>query len=452
MRVLLISTYELGHQPIHVASAAQALRARGHQVRCVDTSRDPWNPAEIDNVDVVAISVPMYTAMRLALDIARTIRTRRSVLPICLYGLYAGVARDTTLGPFADRLIAGEYETALCDWIDGHPDTTISQLERIPRGLPARDLLPPLARYARLLIDGEERVAAAVQASHGCRSRCRHCPVPAVYDGRLRVVALETVLDDIDQCVALGAAHITFADPDFLNGPAHAQRVIRALYQRHPGITFDVTTKIELILRHQDLWAEFARSGCLFVTTALECVDDNILAILDKGHTAAQAAQSLELLRSAGIEPRPSLLPFTPWTTLNGLAELVEFTIAHDLIDNIDPVHWTIRLLIPDDSLLLRRPELTAYLDNYDDALLGWQWHPADPRTDVLQQELAVLVEDGITARQEPADTFTRVAEQIARAGGRTFPRVEATRAKRPRLTKAWFYCAEPTCQQQIHE
>ncbi len=372
-------------------------------------------------------------------------------LPICLYGLYAAVARGYTLGLFADRLITGEYETALCDWIDGNPNTTVSQLERVPRAAPARDLLPSLPRYARLLIDGEERVAAAVQASHGCRSCCRHCPVPAVYDGRLRIVAVETVLDDIEQCVALGAAHITFADPDFLNGPAHALRVIRAMHQRHPGVTFDITTKIELILRHHDLWAEFASSGCLYVTTALECVDDNILAILDKGHTAAQAAQSVWLLRSTGIEPRPSLLPFTPWTTLAGLADLVDFTIEHDLVDNIDPVHWTIRLLIPDDSLLLRGCELTAYLDSYDDGLLGWRWHAADAHIDVLQRELAHLVENCTTAGHEPADIFNRVAERIASAADRTFPHVEARRTTPPRLTEAWFCCAEPTCQQRIH-
>ncbi|MGI8756456.1 MAG: CUAEP/CCAEP-tail radical SAM (seleno)protein [Acidimicrobiales bacterium] len=449
MRVLLISTYELGHQPLHIASPAQALRRCSHQVRCVDTSIDPWQPSETDDVDIVAISVPMHTAMRLALDIARTIRARHPELPICLYGLYGGVARDHTLGPVADRLIAGEYETALCDWVDGHHDTTITYLERTPRGLPARDLLPPLTRYARLLIDGEERVAAGVQASHGCASRCRHCPVPAVYDGRIRIVSSETVLADIDQAVALGAAHITFTDPDFLNGPHHSLRVVRAMHQRHPNLTFDLTTKIELILRHRDLWTELASSGCLFVTTALECVDDNILAILDKGHTAAHAGEAIRLLRSAGIEPRPSLLPFTPWTTLSGLADLVDFAIDNQLVGNIDPVHWTIRLLIPDHSLLLTQPEMRTYLDGYDAELLGWRWHAADPNIDVLQRDLALLVEADVVAIHEPTDTFNKVAEKIARAADRTFPQVQARPTTAPRLTEAWFCCAEPTCEQR---
>ena len=161
VRALLISTYELGHQPLHVASPAEALRRRGHRVRCVDTSVDPWDSRHADDVDVVAISVPMHTAMRLALDVARSVRGRRPTVPICLYGLYAGVASGSVLGVLADRLIAGEYETALCDWVDGHGgrgeghlDTTVTQLRRSPRHAPARDLLPELSRYARLLTGG----------------------------------------------------------------------------------------------------------------------------------------------------------------------------------------------------------------------------------------------------------------------------------------------------------
>jgi radical SAM superfamily enzyme YgiQ (UPF0313 family) len=460
-RVLLISTYELGHQPIHVASPARALQRRGHQVRAVDTSLEAWEPREIDAVDRVAISVPMHTAMRLALDLARTIRARRPSLPICLYGLYGAVAAEHLLGPLADCVIAGEYETALCDWADGDwadgaPATAITHLARVRRGRPARDLLPPLTRYARLLIDGEERTAAAVQASHGCASRCRHCPVAAVYGGRLRIVDPATVLADIDQVVELGAAHITFADPDFLNGVHHALRVVRAMHRRHPTITFDLTTKIELILRHRDLWAELSASGCVFVTTALEGAEDRILELLDKGHTIAGAAAAVGVLRRAGIEPRPSLLPFTPWTTFAGLADLVDFAVDHDLVDNIDPVHWAIRLLLPDGSLLLTRPELAPYLDGYDPDRLGWQWHAADPRIDELQRDLARLIEDGVAEGQEAASIFADVAAAIARGAGRPVPppppgREGTSHRPGPRLSESWFCCAEPTCRQRSH-
>ena len=460
MRTLLVSTYELGHQPLHVASPAAALRAAGHDVRAFDLSVQPWDPAVLDGVDALALSVPMHTAMRLAVAVATEARAVRPDLPICFYGLYAPVGRDATAGRWADRVIAGEYEPALVAWVDGlaasaavgppqdhHPAGAVTV--HLGRGgflLPARDLLPPLDRYARLAVGDEERLAGYVEGSHGCTFRCRHCPVPTVYDGRIRVVDHDVVVADVDALVGAGARHLTFGDPDFLNGPKHSLRLVRAIAERHPSLTFDCTTKVELVLRHADVWPELAAAGLLFVTSAVECVNDEILERLDKGHTTADAAAAVDLLRASGIELRPSLLPFTPWTTLADLVALVDFAVAHDLGPNIEPVHWTIRLLLPEGSLLLDHPDMAPHLDGYDSAALGHRWRAADPAVDALQVALAGLVEDH-GARGVPArETFDAVAATIRRAAGRPAdPVVVPWDAGRPRLTEAWFCCAEPT-------
>src|SRR2546430_4329502 len=120
MKVLLVSTYELGHQPINLAAPAAALAAAGHEVRTLDTSVEPWTREPVQWADAVAFSVPMHTAMRLALRAAAAVRAARPELPICLYGLYATVSRDLTLGPagLADHAIAGEYEEGLLAWVD----------------------------------------------------------------------------------------------------------------------------------------------------------------------------------------------------------------------------------------------------------------------------------------------------------------------------------------------
>ena len=457
MRALLVSTYELGHQPLHVASPAAALQAAGHEVRAFDLSVEPWDPAILDDVDALALSVPMHTAMRLAVAVATEARTRRPDLPICFYGLYAPVGRDATAGHRADRVIAGEYEPALVAWVDGLagdggdgvPDAVSVHLGRGGFRLPARDLLPPLERYARLAVGAEERLAGYVEGSHGCTFRCRHCPVPTVYDGRIRVVDHDVVVADVDRLVAAGARHLTFGDPDFLNGPKHSLRLVRAIHERHPTLTFDCTTKVELVLRHADLWPELAAAGCLFVTSAVECVNDEILERLDKGHTAAEAGAAVTLLRAHGIELRPSLLPFTPWTTLTDLVALVDFAVVLDLAPNIDPVHWTIRLLLPEGSLLLDHPDMAPHLLGYDADALGHRWRAADPAVDALQVELAALVEAHAAGAVPAAETFGAVAATIRRAaGGAGEVPVVAWDAGRPRLTEAWFCCAEPTAGQ----
>ena len=455
MRVLLISTYELGHQPLHVASPAAALRRAGHELRCLDLSVDPWNLETLEWAEAVAFSVPMHTAMRLAMRAAEAARRARPELPICLYGLYAPVSRDLTVGALADRVIAGEYELALVDWVDtialsgeavAGPGEPVVQLGRESFELPARELLPPLERYAHLAIDGEERLVGYVEASHGCVHRCRHCPVPVVYDGRIRIVGQDVVLADIARLVALGARHITFGDPDFLNGVRHSLRIVRAMHERFPELTFDCTTKVEHILEHQRVWGELAGAGCLFVVSALECVNDEILERLDKGHTTAQASRAIALLRDHGIEIRPSFMPFTPWATLDDVLDILDFAAEHDLIGNIDPVQYTIRLLLPEGSLLLDHPELDARLGPYDPELLTYTWTAADPSTDRLQARLAALVGQSGAAGEPISTVFSRVRaaahETAGRADGRTRwaePVPSGSVEGRPRLTEPWF-------------
>jgi hypothetical protein len=407
VKVLLVATYELGQQPGAVGAAAAHLRAEGHEVRAIDVSLDPWAPALVDWADEVAFSVPMHTATRLARDLAREIDR-----PVRAFGLYAAQCHD-----FATPV----------DW-----DAPV----------PARDLLPPLERYAQLEIRGEQRLAGAVVATAGCAHRCRHCPVPVVFDGRVRRVDEDAVLADIAQLVAAGARHITFGDPDFLNAPPHARRIVAALHQRFPDITFDCTVKVEHVLRHADLWPELAAAGCIFVVSAFESVDDAVLERLDKGHTTADAARAVTILRDAGIEVRPSWLPFTPWTTRDGLIALLDFVHEHDLVGSVDPVQYSVRLLLPEGSLLLDHPDLAPHdgpggLGPWDPERSTYTWAAPDPDIDALQERIAAIVDS--------ADDAVTLYARVREAAGAPPVDLSTVTTGRPRLTESWFCCAEPT-------
>jgi radical SAM family protein len=468
VRILLVSTYELGHQPLHVASPAGALRARGHEVRAVDVSVQPWDRTLVDWADGVAFSVPMHTAMRMALPLAASVRSQRHGLSVCLYGLYAAMGRDLT-ADLADLVIAGEYEPALLEWAagTGAPSTqtgcdVLVHIGRSSFTTPARDLLPPLERYARLVLGDDERLTAAVEASHGCSHRCRHCPLPVVYDGRLRVVPEDVVVADVAQLVAMGASHVSFADPDFLNGPRHAIRVAQAVHSCFPELSFDCTTKVEHILAHEELWPALAAMGCLFVVSAFESVDDVTLRILDKGHTAADESAAVSLLRRHGIEIRPSWLPFTPWTRAADLVAMLDFVVAHDLVGNVDAVQYTIRLLLPEGSLLSSLPEVKKRLWRYEGSRLSWVWTSEEAGLDELQEKLAALVE---TASSRPSASgadgiFTEIQERVyayARESPSLWRGYEPVRGSasmgpsgpRPRLSEPWFCCSEPTLTQR---
>ena len=444
MHVLLISTYELGRQPVHVASPAAAIAAAGHEVRAIDLAVQQWDADLIAWADAVAISTPMHTATRIAVGAADRVRRQSPEVPIAAYGLYAAMSGDDGSAGAFDRAIVGEYESALVDWLAGASlQSPVSvHLDRGGFGVPNRSVLPPLAAYAQLAVGGESRLVGAVEASHGCASMCRHCPIPAVYDGAFRIVDVATVLSDIDSLVAAGARHITFGDPDFLNGPAHSLRVVRGLHEAHPEVTFDCTVKVEHILRHRDVWPEFATAGCLFVVSAFESTNDNVSRLLDKGHTVDDAALAVAVLRDAGIDVRPSWLPFTPWATRSDIDAMFRFIAVHGLFESTDPVQMGIRLLIPRGSLILDIAGIDRYLGPYDPEALSYEWSADDPAMDHLAAQLTEIAKDGSASGAEASTTLMNQwlavvdgteleAPAYAIDPGATFAR--------PQLTESWF-------------
>ena len=449
MRVVLVSTYELGHQPLHLASPAARLIGEGHDVKCLDLAVEEWDEPSFQSAQAVAFSVPMHTAMRLAVQAARRLRSARPDLPIAFYGLYAAIGADRTVGRLADRLIVGEYEDELAAWVAelGRPAEAQSETVRVDLGRkkflpPARDLLPGLENYARLEIEGEARLAGYVEASHGCRHRCRHCPIPAVYDGRYRVTGIDNVLADISALVGLGARHITFGDPDFLNAPRYAMDVLVEANEAFPDLTFDLTVKVEHILDHRDLWPEAARRNVVFVVSAFETINNHVLEVLDKGHSVADMAEATGVMRRAGIQVRPSWMPFTPLTDPGDPGEIFDFLIDLDLLATVDPVQLSIRLLIPDGSLVLDS-EMAPYIEEYDDEALTYRWHAREPLVDDLQQDLAHMAETGGTdQRGTILEMWSRV-----RPGS---PAPVWSETQPTRLTESWFCCAEPTSQQLL--
>jgi len=381
---------------------------------------------------------------------------------ICFYGLYATLNADYLLRHGADSVLGGEYEAALVELVSrlarerqrraaspgppgsaaepapaplagpppagaasprgaepalplsaaGPPSSSLTSapiLRRLSFPPPSRTALPPLGRYAHLEKDGASLAAGYVEASRGCLHRCLHCPIPPVYGGRFFVVPEERVLEDIRGQIAAGARHITFGDPDFLNGPQHALRVARALHRDHPGVSFDITTKVEHILERRELFPELAGLGCAFLVSAVESLSDRVLERLEKGHTRAGVEEALDILEAAGIPMRPSLLPFTPWSTLEDYFDLLELVERRGLIYQVDPVQYSIRLLVPPGSALLSKPETRAWLGPLDEGSFTYRWIHHDPRMDALHTAVSALVERAACTKEDAGVTFSRI-------------------------------------------
>ena len=462
MRALLVSTYDLGRQPFGLASPAAWLRRAGVEVECADTSRQPLDDSRISAASMIAFYLPMHTATRMAAPLIERVRRVNPAARLCAYGLYAplnaGWLRDRgvhdVLGPEAEQELVRLME-ACAAGLHGPPargpqgsaphqagePPTLARLTFIQ---PDRSSLPRLDRYASLQMpDGSLRVMGSTDATRGCKHLCRHCPVVPVYQGQFRVVPVDVVIDDIRVQVAAGAQHISFGDPDFLNGPTHARRIAERFAREFPGVTYDATIKIEHLLDHAEMLPVLRDTGCLFITSAVESIDDEVLAKLRKGHSRADFTWAVALCRQAGIRLTPTFIPFTPWTSLEGYVEMLDALDELELIEDVAPIQLAIRLLVTAESPLLELPDVAAVVQPFDPTSLTWPWRHPDARVDALHDTVMRIVRDaGKAPRAEVFDAISAVASESL--GQSSAPRVQREGTVGPRVTEPWYCCAEP--------
>jgi hypothetical protein len=318
---------------------------------------------------------------------------------------------------------------------------SVVSLERLEFRVPDRAGLPPLSSYAHLrLPDGQERVAGYTEATRGCKHLCRHCPIVPVYGGRFRAVPREVVLEDIRRQVAAGAQHITFGDPDFFNGPGHALPIVRSLHEEHPALTYDVTIKVEHLLKHARHLPELRETGCVLVTSAVEALDDTILAHFDKRHTRADVARAVALLREASLALNPTFVAFTPWTTRAVYQDWLRTIDELGLVGSVAPVQYAIRLLIPAGSRLLELPETQRVIGPFDERALSYPWAHPDPAMDALQADVMRAVHRLQRAGEPRQAIFARVWELACGEPLELSPaRRYLSRELVPQMSEPWY-------------
>ena len=446
-RVSLVALYELGRQPFGVASPAAWLREAGAEVVTIDLSRQSFDIDAFDS-DVVAFHLPMHTATRLAIPVIRRVRALVPRATLCGYGLYAALNESVLQGLGVKHIFGGEFEEALVELVSGgsgRPPVT-SDPRRTPRlrfRVPDRAGLPALERYATLqMSSSDRRVVGYTESSRGCKHLCRHCPVVPIYEGQFRVVPREVVLADIRAQVEAGARHITFGDPDFFNGVGHAVEIAKALRDEFPGLTYDVTIKIEHLLQHDDKLGLLRDTGCVFVVSAVESIDDVVLARLQKGHKRTDFEQVVKRCREVGLVLTPTFIPFTPWTTLAGYHELLRTIDRLQLVEQVAPVQLTLRLLVPERSRLLELDarKLGVTLGPFDAERLVYPWRHVDTQVDVLQEMATDVVARHLEApRTAVFDELWRLSAVQVGDSGRPRTARSSNRATVPYLNEPWY-------------
>jgi radical SAM superfamily enzyme YgiQ (UPF0313 family) len=551
MKIVLISTYELGRQPFGLVSPAAWLRGRGHVVSCFDLTRQGLDSGAVRSAELIAIYLPMHTATRLACKLIPSLREQNAGAHVCCYGLYAPMNAEYLRSIGVGTILGGEFEgglvrlaerlqengdkifpqglkptdtesvmselklrppkvRALEPSADGdapfeaqdklkHAPTTLAMsqtgpetsertekpqgsadsalryrggdartratntvppnqsepmisLERLKFEVPDRAGLAPISKYAHLVLPGGGyRVVGSTEASRGCKHLCRHCPIVPVYNGVFRIVERDVVLADVRQQVAAGAQHISFGDPDFFNGIRHAMELVEAFHSEFPNVTYDVTIKIEHLRKQEQHLARLRDTGCLFVISAVESVDDGILERLDKGHTREDFLYVARKFRELGMTLHPTFVPFTPWTTLDGYLDLLRVLVAAELIENVAPIQLGIRLLIPEGSRLLELEEVRRGVGAFDAESLVYPWKNSDARVDALSERVQSIAAEADRKKESRVAAFGRIWGASHTAARIDAPELRVAEGGGvPFLSEPWYCCAEPTRDQLV--
>jgi radical SAM superfamily enzyme YgiQ (UPF0313 family) len=464
-KIVLISTYELGRQPFGLASPAAWLRSRGYSVICLDLARQELNEAAVRDAELIAIYLPMHTATRLAAQLLPALRPQNPRAHFCCYGLYAPMNAEYLRSLGVQTILGGEFESGLAHLAErllgtngsgegpGLQEEAVISLERLPFEVPDRAGLPAIEKYAHLIIPGNGyRVVGSTEASRGCKHLCRHCPIVPVYNGVFRIVPREIVLEDVRRQVAAGAQHISFGDPDFFNGVGHAIPLVEEFHREFPDVSYDATIKIEHLRKHEELLRKLKDTGCLFVITAVESVDDAVLTALDKGHSREDFVHVVSVFRALEMTLHPTFVPFSPWTTLDSYIDLLRVIYEQGLMENVAPIQLGIRLLIPEGSRMLELADIRNAIAEFDPQSLVYPWKNADARADELSERVQDIAAVADREKVSRSAAFERVWEAAHAAAGINAPELQRPFSPLavPFLSEPWYCCAEPTKAQLI--
>ena len=431
VNVVLISTYELGHDPFGLASPKAWLAREGHAVRAVDLAVEGLPEEAIREAGMIAFYLPMHTATRLAVPVIERVKRLNPAARLAAYGLYAPINAELLRSVGIDAIAGGEFEAALVKIARGEEVSPVS-LDRLQFVVPERG--GGSEKYAMLRVGAESKRVAYTEATRGCKHLCRHCPVVPVYNGTFRVVQADVVLGDIRQQVAAGASHVTFGDPDFFNGPAHAMRIVNALHSEFPSVSYDATIKIEHLLKHRDLLGTLRDTGCAFIVSAVESVDDEVLARLEKNHTRRDFYEAVQLTRDVGLVLQPTFIAFTPWTTIESYGDLLRVLAELQLTENVASVQLVLRLLVTSGSRLLELAELKV--GAFDAKSLVYPWKHPDAEVDALARRAFRLVD----ALQKQGRTRSEIFREIAELAGMPLENFDLIpRAAVPYLDEPWY-------------
>jgi anaerobic magnesium-protoporphyrin IX monomethyl ester cyclase len=355
--------------PLGIAYLAATLREAGHDVQVLDCtflSRDEaLVRARAAQAEVVGISC-MVTMEEDCLGLARALRgscrllVAGGPLPTCrpeaFVRLFDAVVRGEGEQTMLALLSAYEAGAALSE-VPGvmcrrGPDAArcapprqfAHDLDRIP--FPARDLLPN-GQYIEFGRKAYGSSISTVMSTRGCPYRCEFCS-NVVFGDSYRERSPGNVVDEIEEVLALGYERISFADDVFTLNRRRVLEICAEIGRRGLRFQWECLGRVDAF--DVEMAGAMKSAGCFRIFFGIESGNDDILRLMDKRITTAQAAGAVRVAHEAGLEVGAFFIVCYPGETDDTVLETLRFATSLPL----DYLGLTMPYPLPGTALLER--------------------------------------------------------------------------------------------------
>lgn len=419
MNVLLISAntehMNMPAYPLGMDCVAQAARAAGHAVRCVDLFGQADPPAAVRQAvraaapHAVGISVrniddQSVVFQRFLLDTARhavAACRQETPAPVILggagYSIFPGPALDYCAADFG---IHGEGEAAFPALLRaletgaGAADVpgvfTPGAACRAPREL-IRDLdaLPLPAFNLWDHIPDKAPLVLPVQTRRGCALNCAYCSTAAIEGRALRRRSVASACSMLQRAAAAGFRSIFFTDNTFNLPPRYAKDLCRAMLEHVPPLSWQCI--YYPWKPDPELVELMAAAGCRMASLGAESGSPPVLQQLHKRFGPADIRTASDLLKSNGIKRMGFLMLGGPGETRDTALQSLRFmeslnldmcklTLGIRIYPGTAVAAHAVRqgLVSPDDNLLQPRYHIAPGLHAWLRAAIP-EWAAAHP-------------------------------------------------------------------------
>ncbi len=299
--------------------------------------------------DVVAVSAITAT-MPDALEVLRNARRAHPGVTTVIGGVHPTFMDREILehSPEVDYVVRGEGELTLEELLaclagGGDPANVRGLSFRRDGGVlraPPRPLIRDLATlvpawdlvdfapYTYYVYPGSR--LAIVNTSRGCNNICTFCSQQKFWNRSWRGRPAAHVVAELELLHGRGVDTVLFGDEYPTSDRGRWEAILDALIERGFGMRFLMETRVDDIVRDEDIMDKYRRAGFVHVYVGVEATDQATLDLVKKDTRVEQSKRALELLREHGFISETSFILGFPHETPETIRKTLELSLWYD--------------------------------------------------------------------------------------------------------------------------